>query len=80
MRDAISQDGTPVTCRLFGEIEGCFCTDCVLELQRPYEERLRESIAEKAPDLTPRDLEAVPDQMLKFTLCLPIPRDGIPRA
>jgi hypothetical protein len=72
-REALSQDGAPVTCHLFGEIEGHFCSECVLELQRPYEEELRSSIAERVPGLSDDDLRAVPDQMLKFTLCLPIP-------
>jgi hypothetical protein len=72
-REALSQDGAPVTCNLFGEIEGHFCSECVVELQRPYERELRNSIAERAPDLTDADLAAMPDQMLKFTLCLPIP-------
>lgn len=72
-REALSRDGAPVTCNLFGEIEGHFCSECVLELQRPYERELRDSIAERAPALTDADLAAVPDQMLKFTVCLPIP-------
>lgn len=72
-REALSRDGVPVTCNLFGEIEGHFCSECVVELQRPYERRLRDTIAERAPALTDADLAAVPDQMLKFTVCLPIP-------
>jgi hypothetical protein len=72
-REALSQNGAPVTCNLFGEIEGYFCSECVVELQRPYDRELRHSIAERAPGLTDADLAAVPDQMLKFTLCLPIP-------
>jgi hypothetical protein len=72
-REALSREDAPVTCHLFGEIEGRFCADCVLELQRPYEEQLRRSIAERAPQLSDADLAAFPDQMLKFTLCLPIP-------
>ncbi len=72
-RDAITQDGHPVDCHLFGEIEGHFCAECLLELQRPYEAELRHRISDRAPALTDEDLAAVPDQMLKFTLCLPIP-------
>ena len=72
-REALSQDGTPVPCNLFGEIEGYFCSECVVELQEPYDRKLRDSIAERAPALSDADLAAVPDQMLKFTLCLPIP-------
>ena len=72
-REALSRDGAPVTCYLFGEIEGRFCSECLVELQRPYERELRNSIAERAPSLTDADLAAVPDQMLKFTVCLPIP-------
>jgi hypothetical protein len=72
-RAALTQDGVPVTCYLFGEIEGHFCSECLRELQAPYERELRKSIAERAPELTDADLAAVPDQMLKFTVCLPIP-------
>jgi hypothetical protein len=72
-RDAITQDGVPVLCNLFGEIEGHFCSECLVELQKPYEKELRKSIAERAPELTEQDLAAVPDQMLKFTISLPIP-------
>ncbi len=72
-REALTRNGEPVPCHLFGEIRGYFCPECVVELQRPYERELRDSIAERAPALTEADLAAVPDQMLKFTLCLPIP-------
>ena len=72
-REAIERDGAPARCNLFGEIEGYFCAECLLELQRPYEEALREEIAQRAPELSEADLALVPDQMLKFTLCLPIP-------
>jgi len=73
-REALEQDGAPLRIRLFGEIEGCFCADCVLELQAPYNDALRAEITSRAPGLTEADLAAMPDQMLKFTLCLPIPR------
>lgn len=72
-RDAIEQDGLPAPCNLFGEIEGYFCGECLLALQRPYEEGLKREITARAPDLTEADLARLPDQMLKFTLCLPIP-------
>jgi hypothetical protein len=72
-QEAIERDGKPVHCHLFGDIDGCFCPDCLLDLERPYEEALRRDIAARAPDLTDTDLAAFPDQMLKFTLCLPIP-------
>ncbi|MFN8650655.1 MAG: hypothetical protein U0133_16485 [Gemmatimonadales bacterium] len=70
IREPVRRDGEPVLCHLFGEIRGYFCPECVIELQQPYERELRNSIAERAPEA---DIEAVPDQMLKFTLCLPIP-------
>ncbi len=73
-RTAIERDGAPLTLRLFGDIEGCFCPECVLEIQTPYNDALRADIAERAPGLSAEALAAVPDQMLKFTLCLPIPR------
>jgi len=73
-RDAIERDGTPVRCNLFGDIEGYFCAECLLDLQRPYEAALRLDIAERVPALSAEDLALVPDQMLKFTLCLPVPR------
>ncbi len=72
-REAISRDGRPVLCHLFGEIDGFFCAECVLELQQPYEASLRQSIAERAPALTDGELAGLPDQMLKFTISLPIP-------
>lgn len=72
-QDALEKDGAPALLRLFEDIEGYYCADCVLELQRPFNAELRRSIAERAPVLTQADLEAVPDQMLKFTMCLPIP-------
>jgi hypothetical protein len=72
-RDAVARNGEPVPCHLFGEVDGYFCAECVLELQQPYEAALRRSIAERAPALTDHDLAGFPDQMLKFTLCLPIP-------
>jgi len=72
-REAVHRDGEPVTCHLFGEIDGYFCAECVLELQQPYEASLRRSIAERAPAITEHDLAELPDQMLKFTISLPIP-------
>jgi hypothetical protein len=73
LRDAVERDGQPVRVNLFGEIEGYFCAECLVALQQPYEAALRREIARRAPELTESDLAAVPDQMLKFTLCLPIP-------
>lgn len=70
---AVERDGLPVRCNLFGEIEGYFCDECLVALQQPYEALLRQDIAARAPQLTDADLAAIPDQMLKFTLCLPIP-------
>lgn len=75
-QDALEKDGAPALLSLFEEVEGYFCAACVLDLQRPHNDRLRRSIAERAPALTAADLQAVPDQMLKFTVCLPIP--GLP--
>lgn len=72
-REAVNRDGEPVTCHLFGEIDGFFCAECILEIQQPYQASLRQSIAERAPALTDRDLAGFPDQMLKFTISLPIP-------
>lgn len=72
-QDALEKDGAPALLRLFEDIEGYFCATCILDLQRPHNEHLRRSIAERAPGLTEGDLAAVPDQMLKFTVCLPIP-------
>ncbi|HEY7681137.1 MAG TPA: hypothetical protein VH879_00725 [Gemmatimonadales bacterium] len=74
VQQAVEQDGHPAPCHLFGEIDGYFCPDCIVALQQPFEAALRRDIAERAPDLTAADLAQVPDQMLKFTLCLPIPR------
>lgn len=73
---ALERDQQSVRCYLFGEIEGYFCAECVRALQLPYEESLRRSVATEAPDLTEADLAEFPDQMLKFTLCLPIPAPG----
>jgi len=79
--NAVEQNGQPVCCNLFGEIEGYFCDECLVALQQPYENALRQDIAARAPQLTDADLAAVPDQMLKFTVCLPIPqRAGVPAA
>ncbi|MEO8635265.1 MAG: hypothetical protein ABI587_08310 [Gemmatimonadales bacterium] len=49
------------------------CADCALEIQKPFNAELRHSIEVHAPQLTDEDLSRVPDQMLKFTLMLPIP-------
>ncbi len=73
-RDALERGGIPVEVHLFGEIVGHFCVECIVTLQEPYNHELRATIAARAPGLTEEDLAAVPDQMLKFTLCLPIPR------
>ena len=75
-RDAVSRDGQPVHCDLFGEIHGYFCAECLVALQQPYDAALRRDIATLVPELTDADLARVPDQMLKFTLCLPIPPAG----
>lgn len=72
-QDALEKDGQPALLRLFEEIEGYFCADCVVEFQKPYNEALRRSIAEKAPQLSDADLAQMPDQMLKFTMTLPLP-------
>ena len=72
-RNALERDGRPVLLSLFGTVEGYFCEDCAREIQRPYEEELRRSVAERAPQLTEADLAGFPDQMLKFTVNLPIP-------
>jgi hypothetical protein len=72
VQDALEKNGVPALLRLFEEIDGYFCAPCVLELQRPYNAQLRRLIAERAASLTEADLAAVPDQMLKFTMCLPI--------
>lgn len=75
--DAITRDGQTVTCHLFGEITGAFCADCLVELQRPYDAALRERISDRLPALSDADLARFPDQMLKFTLCLPIPPGSV---
>jgi len=72
-RDAVARDGVTVTCHLFGEIDGAFCAECLVELQRPYEAALRARISDRAPALTDADLARFPDQMLKFTLHFPVP-------
>ena len=74
LREAVARDGHPVPCHLFGEIHGYFCSECLVELQRPFDEALRQEIALRVPELSDGDLARLPDQMLKFTLCLPIPR------
>lgn len=71
-QNALEKNGAPALLSLFEEIEGYFCARCVLELQHPYNLRLRRSIAERASSLTDADLAAVPDQMLKFTMCFPV--------
>lgn len=73
VQDALEKNGVPALLSIFEEIEGYFCAPCVVELQRPYNARLRRSIAERAASLTEADLAAMPDQMLKYTMCLPIP-------
>jgi hypothetical protein len=76
-REAVSRDGQPVACHLFGEIHGYFCGDCLLALQRPYDDALRQEIAHRVPSMSAEELAGVPDQMLKFTLCLPIPTEAV---
>lgn len=71
--EAVTRDGQTVTCHLFGEISGAFCADCLVALQQPYDAALRERISDRAPALSDADLARFPDQMLKFTLCLPLP-------
>jgi len=73
-REAIASAGQAVPCHLFGEIHGYFCAECLVDLQHPYDDALRQAIARRAPELSDDDLARLPDQMLKFTLCLPIPR------
>ena len=73
-RPALEREGKPVVMNLFGEVEGCFCEECVLTFEEPHDTELRRSIAERAPQITDDQLAALPDQMLKFTLCVPIPR------
>ncbi len=73
--EALEQDGTPVRIRLFESWEGYACERCVLEIQEPYNLELRERVSELAPHLTAEELSRFPDQMLKFTVCLPLPRE-----
>jgi protein-arginine kinase activator protein McsA len=75
-RPALERDGRPAFLSLFGTVEGYFCEECAREIQRPYEEELRRSVAERAPQLTDEDLAGLPDQMLKFTVTLPIRSSG----
>jgi protein-arginine kinase activator protein McsA len=72
-REALERDGRPARLSLFGSIEGYFCAECALKHQEPFNAEFLKAVAERAPYLTIEDLEAVPDQMLKFTLNLPIP-------
>ncbi len=72
-RPALEQDGHPQWLHLFEDISGYYCAECTLVLQEPHEAELRRSVAERAPGITDEQLAAVPDQMLKFTMCLPIP-------
>ena len=58
---------------LFGTIDGYLCEDCALEVQKPFNAELRHAIELRAPQITAADLSRLPDQMLKFTLMLPIP-------
>ena len=73
LRPALERDGHPVRLTLFGTVDGYFCEACALEIQKPFNAELRRSIRLRAPQLTAEDLSRVPDQMLKFTLMLPIP-------
>lgn len=73
VRPALERDGQPVRLTLFGIFDGYLCADCALEIQKPFNAELRHSIEVHAPQLTDEDLSRVPDQMLKFTLMLPIP-------
>ena len=66
-RPALSATVSPAFLSLFGTVEGYFCEECAREIQRPYEEELRRSVAERAPQLTEDDLASLPNQMLKFT-------------
>lgn len=72
--EALERDGVPARLRLFESWDGYLCERCVLELQEPYNRELRDRIAEQAPHLTDEDLARFPDQMLKFTMHLPLPR------
>ena len=77
-RPALTRNGEPARLVLFGRIEGYFCAHCALEHQVPFNAELRRSIAERAPSVTDEDLAAVPDQMLKFTMCFPLPNTANP--
>jgi hypothetical protein len=72
--DALEQDGHPVLLHLFEDISGYYCAECTVLLQQPRNAALRQSIAERAPAVTDEQLAAMPDQMLKYTMCLPIPQ------
>ena len=72
-RPALTKNGEPARLVLFGSIEGYFCAKCALEHQSPFNAELRRSIAERAPNVSEEDLARIPDQMLKFTLNLPLP-------
>lgn len=74
---AMQQDGRPVELHLFEKTSGYFCAECAVVLQEPHNAALRQSIAERAPQITEEQLAAVPDQMLKYTLHLPIPSMGL---
>lgn len=74
---ALEQDGRPVELHLFETTSGYFCAECTVILQEPHNAALRRSVAERAPQVTDEQLAAMPDQMLKFTLHLPIPSMGI---
>jgi hypothetical protein len=74
---ALEQDGRPAELHLFEDTTGYFCAECTVILQEPHNVALRRSIAERAPQVTDEQLAAVPDQMLKYTLHLPIPSMGI---
>ncbi|MEP6572369.1 MAG: hypothetical protein ABJD11_06720 [Gemmatimonadota bacterium] len=76
-RDALERNGQAARMSLFGSIEGFFCAECALKHQEPFNAGFRESVAERAPYLTEEDLAAVPDQMLKYTLNLPIPTNHV---
>ncbi|HXE58087.1 MAG TPA: hypothetical protein VNK43_08805 [Gemmatimonadales bacterium] len=78
-REALERDGRPARLHLFGEIDGHYCAGCARRLQEPYEAELRRAIAEQAPDLTDEELARFPEQMLRFTLHLPLP-GVLPRA
>ena len=71
--NALERDGRPVFLSLFGTVEGYFCEQCTREIQKPYEEELRRSVSERAPQLTEADLAGFPTQMFKYTVTMPIP-------